>query len=817
MAADRVISSEQQVEKIWDGARIEVERKLAFLVKELTESRADETQRSRTIGALRSVRNTLRRLARRQLHPDCSDVMGADAFSILEHNTGEVARQLREFEERYAEGKRQTASAILDRANDERFREAIAWQNAHALHSAVARLARSETTVSSNRSSRRREDLVASYLQRYCTKNDTIGFFGPVGWATITRQVAALEVTSKVQSLAARHVYFEEWPMQALAQRLSGDARYRPWFVPRMLPFLRVEGTLLYPPLSRATELNRVEAAVLKECDGSRTSREIANQVMADPTSGVRAEIEVHETLERLQQRRRISWGIEAPVTGAHPESLLRRQLERIGDDSLRKEALASLDVLEGARARVASAAGKAAELCEALANLNEAFERVSGTASLRRHGETYGARTLVYQDCRRDLQMEISEKLLIELCEPLTLVLDSARWFAREVAGRYEAALAKVVARVRERFPSNLADGSVDMPSFWLHAQSLFYGNEALATTDLEAQLCARWESILGFKDTDRRVHLRSRELKGRVQSLFHAGSSGWSGARYHSPDLMLVASSLAELRKGNVACVLGELHAGLNTMLASALVNQHPDPDALLRHVKQDLGRPRLMTFLSREGTQQTARTELVADPAFDVRIILSHGISLHGPDNVLTSGELVAGQAGDKLFVRTRDGRQEFGLLEFFGHMLSPIIARKFRLLQQRPHIPRITVDKMVIQRETWQVPCSELSFAFETAEEKRFMGTRRWIAEHAIPRFVFVKFPQEQKPIYIDFSSPIYVRLFCKHVCNTKEAVATDDVTVRMSEMLPAHEDLWLSDEHGKRYTSELRTVFVHGVN
>lgn len=134
-----------------------------------------------------------------------------------------------------------------------------------------------------------------------------------------------------------------------------------------------------------------------------------------DPTSGVRAEIEVHETLERLQQRRRISWGIEAPVTGAHPESLLRRQLERIGDDSLRKEALASLDVLEGARARVASAAGKAAELCEALANLNEAFERVSGTASLRRHGETYGARTLVYQDCRRDLQMEISEKLLID------------------------------------------------------------------------------------------------------------------------------------------------------------------------------------------------------------------------------------------------------------------------------------------------------------------------------------------------------------------------------------------------------------------
>jgi hypothetical protein len=29
---------------------------------------------------------------------------------------------------------------------------------------------------------RRREEVIASYWQRYCSKNDTIGFFGPLGW-----------------------------------------------------------------------------------------------------------------------------------------------------------------------------------------------------------------------------------------------------------------------------------------------------------------------------------------------------------------------------------------------------------------------------------------------------------------------------------------------------------------------------------------------------------------------------------------------------------------------------------------------------------
>ena len=63
-------------------------------------------------------------------------------------------------------------------------REAVAWQNRHALTTGIDPLVRrGPEPPKRNGQHRQHEALVASYLQRYCAKNDTIGFFGPVGWS----------------------------------------------------------------------------------------------------------------------------------------------------------------------------------------------------------------------------------------------------------------------------------------------------------------------------------------------------------------------------------------------------------------------------------------------------------------------------------------------------------------------------------------------------------------------------------------------------------------------------------------------------------
>jgi hypothetical protein len=76
---------------------------------------------------------------------------------------------------------------------------------------------------------------------------------------------------------------------------------------------------------------------------------------------------------------------------------------------------------------------------------------------------------------------------------------------------------------------------------------------------------------------------------------------------------------------------------------------------------------------------------------------------------------------------------------------------------------------------------------------------------------MPRRVFALSPSETKPIYVDFDSPVLTRILCRHL--RRAAADLPGRPVRFTEMLPGPEDCWLTDEDGRRYTSELRLVAV----
>ncbi len=68
-------------------------------------------------------------------------------------------------------------------ARDPLFREAVTWQNPAVMANAIAKVADGASGKPSR--VRQREEVVASYWQRYCAKNDTIGFFGPLAWGRL--------------------------------------------------------------------------------------------------------------------------------------------------------------------------------------------------------------------------------------------------------------------------------------------------------------------------------------------------------------------------------------------------------------------------------------------------------------------------------------------------------------------------------------------------------------------------------------------------------------------------------------------------------
>jgi Lantibiotic dehydratase, N terminus len=144
-------------------------------------------------------------------------------------------------------------------AADPLFREAVAWQNRQALATQVDTIARAVPQSGSKR--RRREAVVANYWQRYCAKNDMIGFFGPLAWGRIRDDGPAVTTQSR-GLIAQREVHFETWCMDALARQMDPAIR-----VPlRLRPEreVRTQIECLDDPVAReraAQALNRFESA----------------------------------------------------------------------------------------------------------------------------------------------------------------------------------------------------------------------------------------------------------------------------------------------------------------------------------------------------------------------------------------------------------------------------------------------------------------------------------------------------------------------------------------------------------------------------
>src|SRR5512133_2093679 len=101
------------------------------------------------------------------------------------------------------------------------FREAVTWQNREALASAIDKLARNERASPARRF--RQEEIVASYWQRYCAKNDTIGFFGPLAWGGFDEAGPAAAVRAG-DLVRERIVHLEVWAVEAVARAAGLDA-----------------------------------------------------------------------------------------------------------------------------------------------------------------------------------------------------------------------------------------------------------------------------------------------------------------------------------------------------------------------------------------------------------------------------------------------------------------------------------------------------------------------------------------------------------------------------------------------------------------
>lgn len=797
-AADRLRAVEDEGETLREAALAAVRRELEGAGKE------------RLDGLIKVVR----KLKRGQVAPTAGlSAEAAAAVEVWNAAAGRIEGERESYRAAHAAAAERVERALREVAADERFREAIVWQNRHAAETGLASfLRRPAGEGPGSARDRGHSQLLASYLQRYTVKNDTVGFMGPVGWGRLSESPETIAVRPGPELLEARQVYFEGWGIDALADHLAEDEAIRPWLAPRLSPYLRREGTSYVTPDGQTLQFGPLSSALLAGCDGTRPARVLMREL--GPALTPDKEAILWQLLGDLERDGALSWTFQIPLS-SHPETILRDLLAQIEDEPVRERAVALLDELLAGRAAVAAAAGQAAPVERALTELEATFTRITGRPASRGAGELYAGRTLVYEDCRRDLELELGAPFLADLAPALSLVLASARWFTHFVAHHHRTVFTEVYGELKPE------GGPIDL---------LTYSRAALPRVvnlsvrkEIQGELRSRWQKVLALPEGQRRVQLRSEDLLPRVREVFAAPGPGWQKARHHSPDLLIAAPSVEAIRQGDYQVVLGEVHVAINTLDRSLFFSQHPRPGELRAAIESDLPEPSLIPVFPKEWNQSRATSSLgmmapTVNGRMDVALrsakdyYLDFSLDFPGmpPSQVLALADLVVERGADgALVVGPRDGRVRFESIDFFQLVMLLQSLALFQVQPATDYIPRVAIDRLVVSRESWILGADDLAFASEKTAAARFAGARRWAARLDLPRHLFAKTVGEGKPFFVDLESPILVEIFAKAV---RKAVALDPKTgVTVSEMFPGPGEVWLPDAAGNRYTSELRVV------
>ena len=373
-AANRVLASQQEAKLVQEKALSQINLALDSL--RATEQWDDKKARKVLLDARRAINeNKLSRLLTESLAPVMED------FKAALQRVGEVRAH---FNEKFSQLEGQTSDSIREIASLPAFREALTWQNRAAIRTALDPLMRKPANGGPRRSQQKQhEELIASYWQRYCVKNDTIGFFGPVGWARFRPQGDAVVAGPGTQITTARKVYWEGWAIEALGAVIASRYKIQQWIAPILLPFLRVGNTVLYHPTFGPIRVSPKQTAVLRLCDGRETAGNIARKILQSAAGRGQTESDIYTTLNEMADKGIVFWKFNVPM-GPHPERILREALQRIEDATIRSHAIELLDEMDLARTRLESSAGDPEKLDLAFENLERTFTRLTGLSATR-------------------------------------------------------------------------------------------------------------------------------------------------------------------------------------------------------------------------------------------------------------------------------------------------------------------------------------------------------------------------------------------------------------------------------------------------
>jgi len=668
---------------------------------------------------------------------------------------------------------------------------------------------------------KRMTDLLAMYLQRVTTKNETHAHFGPLAVARVAPDDAGVSWST---GPLRRVAFLSHWAGEAICEVFSSRPGILESVRPRRRPLAfrrdaRIRRYAFETRTGMPDDWRFVEAAAAtfdddqvwlwERCDGELTVAQLRAAWMR--RSGPPPRRAFDEVLHDLVGKDWLIARLEIPVGTADPLRTLIGHLEEEGTaehtvvrwftDTLRR-----------------FADGPAEDRAALLGRMKTTFEEVTGKAANRSQGLHYSDRSILYEEAYSPVRnMTLGREVERVIRDELSLVYDLTLLAPRLRVRREQEILH---GWVTERFGLGQR---VALPHFYV---GFFEDKPRLAKEceavdrDIAALDRDLTDLLLAGVTADQRETVVDRDRLEEFLARHPATPPALC-----NPDVMLAARDADALARGDFLAVVGDCHAVREALTHSSVapMMQAEAPD-LLDEVyacyRSLLDEDEVLIDLSRAHPDKTAAQLTYPCPDLEV-----HGLSPKSRDAVLHPCRLYVVATPERLELRAQGVRGRLKLLAPLAggpsirqDPLSPFaFPRHFGGVGLRSvghdHLPRIRCGRVVLHRERWRMPAHVFrgwgpGRRPAKGDAADFAAARKLCRDAGLPRHGFLRIPGEPKPVHVDWESPLIVRQVFR-------LARTSDAPVEFSEMLPSPEQLWLEID-GERHTSELRcAVFSRG--
>lgn len=644
---------------------------------------------------------------------------------------------------------------------------------------------------------RRGEQLCYAYLNRFCAKNDTTSFFGPVNYGQFNaaQSLSVRRRFREQESLGKRRVFVAYWIARTLSQKLSADPQLLPYLAPRLNPLARLlgAGRIYMHGLQREVRLPEPLYRLLSAIDGEKTLRSLAEELqMSEP--------EAVKLVETLQRTKLVESCLPISPTAIDALEDLRGRVVALPPAVAARQA--AIEVLEEAeRHRRALEVAPWPKRLQVWEEAETWFAQHVSQTVQRGNGALYADRLALYEDCQGTLEeLEIGGPLYRALTGPLVTVLHlyavaaALRWLDYQVIGH------RVYERMR---PTNEVVRYIDMIMLLEQEPASMPLSEQLAL-QLSQILCQRAEA----GEERGEITLTQADIKQICEPFQEMAGAVLQrhGLLLPSADVLVAASSMEAIDRGDFRLVLGELHDDCSSLFGGFFAYFHPDPQALYAILEQRLhSHPgwKCMASIVSERRNKYVTPELpgktillAATSSKDAaQVIPIHQVEVREHEGALM---LWADQTPLLLYP---------GDLRSVAHgcfSLPRVVPFVWEPTAHCIHRPRVSVDGIIVQREQWCLSANWLRTAAQQGFEL-FAQMRHLQRRYGWPDQIFVRWSDVEKPVMIDMAIPMAVRWLRK--------IAQQAQEVCISEMYPAPADLWWQDSLGT-HTLELRTAYFY---